>query len=205
MTPYDMIKAHLDTAVPFANHVGVRLLEIGDGTASAELDQRPEVTNHINSMHAGAMFTLGEAASGAAMAGAIAPVILEMRPVAATGAIAYKKVAIGKLTAHAKTSLPGAEVMQILSQEGKVAFDVKCAACHGANATGLEGLAPPLVHKIYEPSHHGDEAFQRAVQYGVQAHHWRFGDMPPVAGLTRADVQGIVAYVRELQRENGIN
>ena len=90
------------------------------------------------------------------------------------------------------------------AQMGKVAFDVKCAVCHGANATGLEGLAPPLVHKIYEPSHHGDEAFQRAVQYGVQAHHWRFGDMPPVAGLTRADVQGIVAYVRELQRENGI-
>ncbi|WP_299641634.1 cytochrome c, partial [uncultured Ruegeria sp.] len=42
---------------------------------------------------------------------------------------------------------------------GKVAFDAKCSACHGANATGLEGLAPPLVHKIYEPSHHSDESF----------------------------------------------
>ncbi len=91
------------------------------------------------------------------------------------------------------------------AQMGKVAFDAKCAACHGANATGLEGLAPPLVHKIYEPSHHGDEAFQRAAQLGVQSHHWRFGNMPPVDGLTRADVKGIVAYVRELQRENGIN
>ncbi|GAB4538893.1 MAG: hypothetical protein Tsb0024_09440 [Ruegeria sp.] len=103
----------------------------------------------------------------------------------------------------AQVRLPAAFSVQ--AQMGKVAFDAKCATCHGANATGLEGLAPPLVHKIYEPSHHGDEAFQRAVQYGVQAHHWRFGDMPPVAGLTRADVQGIVAYVRELQRENGIN
>lgn len=61
MTPYDMIKSHLDSAVPFANHVGVKLLQIGDGTASAELEQRSEVSNHIQSMHAGAMFTLGEA------------------------------------------------------------------------------------------------------------------------------------------------
>ncbi|WP_170331887.1 c-type cytochrome [Ruegeria arenilitoris] len=87
---------------------------------------------------------------------------------------------------------------------GKVAFDAKCAACHGVNATGLEGLAPPLVHKIYEPSHHSDETFYVAVQNGVRAHHWRFGNMPPVDGLTRADVKGIVAYIRELQQENGI-
>ena len=87
---------------------------------------------------------------------------------------------------------------------GKVAFDAKCSACHGANATGLEGLAPPLVHKIYEPGHHSDEAFYVAVQNGVRAHHWKFGNMPPVDGLTRADVKGIVAYIRELQQENGI-
>ncbi|KIN64924.1 hypothetical protein Z946_3819 [Sulfitobacter noctilucicola] len=124
MTPYDMIKANLDTAVPFANHVGVRLLELGDGTASATLDQRDEVSNHINSVHAGAMFTLGEAASGAAMAGALAPVILDMRPVAAVANIAFKKIAIGTLTAYAKTSQDGASLMQTIADDGKVAFDV---------------------------------------------------------------------------------
>ncbi|WP_171182116.1 cytochrome c [Ruegeria sp. HKCCD8929] len=92
-----------------------------------------------------------------------------------------------------------------LATAGKVAFDAKCAACHGSNAAGLEGSAPPLVHKIYEPSHHSDEAFFIAVRNGVRSHHWRFGNMPPVDGLTRGDVKGIVAYVRELQRENGIN
>ncbi|TMV10389.1 cytochrome c [Ruegeria sediminis] len=92
-----------------------------------------------------------------------------------------------------------------LAASGKTAFDTKCAACHGTDATGLEGSAPPLVHKIYEPSHHSDEAFFLAVQNGVRAHHWRFGNMPPVEGLTRGNVKGIVAYVRELQRENGIN
>ncbi len=88
---------------------------------------------------------------------------------------------------------------------GRVAFEAKCAACHGANAAGQDGVAPPLVHKIYEPSHHGDAAFLLAAKNGVRAHHWRFGNMPPVEGVTDGDVKMIVAYVRELQRANGIN
>ena len=87
---------------------------------------------------------------------------------------------------------------------GKTAFEAKCAVCHGLNGAGQDGVAPPLVHKIYEPSHHGDESFWLAAQRGVTSHHWRFGDMAPVDGLTRADVKMIVAYIRELQRENGI-
>jgi cytochrome c len=91
------------------------------------------------------------------------------------------------------------------AQIGQMAFATKCAACHGTNAVGQDGVAPPLIHKIYEPSHHGDEAFQRAAAIGVRTHHWPFGDMPPVEGLTRGDVIMIVAYIRELQRANGIN
>lgn len=124
MTPFDMIKAQLSTIVPFQNFVGITLLDVGDGVASATLAQRDEVSNHINTVHAGAMFTLGEAASGAAMAGALAPVILSMRPVAATAGIAFKRIAKGVLTAHAKTSAPGSDLMKTISDEGKVAFDV---------------------------------------------------------------------------------
>jgi cytochrome c2 len=97
---------------------------------------------------------------------------------------------------------------KILSQNaqiGKLGFEAKCATCHGLNAAGQDGVAPPLVHIIYEPTHHGDETFQRAVAVGVRGHHWPFGDMPPVEGIPRGDVTMIVAYVRELQRANGIN
>ena len=90
-------------------------------------------------------------------------------------------------------------------QLGKRAFDATCSKCHGDNAQGRDGTAPPLVHKIYEPSHHGDMAFELAAKTGVRSHHWKFGDMPPVEGVTRADVLNIVAYNRALQRENGIN
>lgn len=88
---------------------------------------------------------------------------------------------------------------------GKRIFENACAACHGPNAGGTDGLAPPLIHKIYEPGHHADEAFQRAASLGVKSHHWPFGDMPPVQGLTRGDVKMIVTYIRELQRANGIH
>lgn len=91
------------------------------------------------------------------------------------------------------------------AQIGKRAFEAKCAACHGENAAGQNGVAPPLVHKIYEPSHHSDMAFVLAAKNGVRSHHWKFGNMPPVEGLTDADVKYIARYVRELQKENGIN
>ena len=113
------------------------------------------------------------------------------------------QVSSGGSTALVEVTVP--ETLSTNAQIGKSAFEAKCAKCHGINAVGQDGVAPPLVHKIYEPSHHADEAFQRAAEFGVQSHHWRFGDMPPVEGMTRGDVAMIIAYVRELQRANGIN
>lgn len=88
---------------------------------------------------------------------------------------------------------------------GKRVFEAKCAECHGANAAGQNGVAPPLVHKIYEPSHHSDMAFIVAARNGVRAHHWSFGNMPRIEGITDGEVKFVIAYIRELQRENGIN
>lgn len=133
-----MIKAHLGQAVPFANHVGVEITSVADGRAEARLDQRRDTQNHIDGQHAGAMFTLGEAASGAAVAGALAPVILDMRPVAATAQIAYKKFAQGTLVATATTSRPGAELMQAIQTDGKVAFDVAVDICDAAGDSVVE-------------------------------------------------------------------
>ena len=94
--------------------------------------------------------------------------------------------------------------LSVQAQLGQKTYEANCASCHGGNGAGQDGVAPPLVHIIYEPGHHGDESFQRAVAQGVRAHHWPFGDMPPVDGLTRDDVADVVAYIRELQRANGI-
>jgi len=89
------------------------------------------------------------------------------------------------------------------AQTGETYFNAKCVTCHGINGTGSD-KGPPLIHKIYEPNHHGDESFQRAAKSGVQSHHWNFGNMPPVVGITRAEVAKIVIYIREIQAANGI-
>lgn len=118
--------------------------------------------------------------------------------------------AFNNLYTHGKfsSSKPSVALPEKLSTKaiaGKRYFDENCAACHGKNAAGNTGNAPPLVHIIYEPSHHGDVAFYRAVTNGVRAHHWKFGNMPPIENLTEIQVSYIIAYVRELQRANGIN
>ncbi len=86
---------------------------------------------------------------------------------------------------------------------GEATFNAHCAKCHGPRATGTD-LGPPLVHKIYEPSHHGDAAFYRAAANGVRAHHWNFGNMPNVEGVSPEDVGHVVQYIRWLQRQAGI-
>ncbi len=119
-------------------------------------------------------------------------------------------------TSAAGTSLPvaGAPMAEVVvpadlsaqAGQGETYYNAVCASCHGPNAAGQDGIAPPLIHRIYEPSHHGDAAFFLAARNGVRAHHWKFGNMPPVEQpLTDAELGAIVAYVRDLQRANGIN
>jgi cytochrome c len=87
--------------------------------------------------------------------------------------------------------------------EGERGYDRSCRPCHGPLGTGgQEG--PPLVHEIYEPSHHADAAFHLAVTRGVRAHHWSFGNMPPIPAMDSAAIAGVTAYVRWLQRRAGI-
>lgn len=87
--------------------------------------------------------------------------------------------------------------------EGGRRYDQFCRACHGPLGIGSDA-GPPLVHRIYEPSHHGDASFRLAVARGVRAHHWSFGNMPPLPQVDSAAIAGITDYVRWLQRQAGI-
>jgi mono/diheme cytochrome c family protein len=88
--------------------------------------------------------------------------------------------------------------------KGKELYTQNCAQCHGADLKGTD-RGPPLLHKIYETSHHGDLSFQIAAQRGVRAHHWGYGNMPAVPRVTPDDVAHITAYVRYEQRKVGIH
>lgn len=135
----------------------------------------------------------------------------KIKPVLAAGLVALAIVVFLKMKSG-KTEGGGEPLAQVTVPElstqakaGEAAFNENCASCHGTNAAGKDGMAPPLVHIIYEPNHHGDQSFYLAAKNGVRAHHWPFGNMPPVEGVSDQELAQIVFYVRELQRANGIN
>jgi mono/diheme cytochrome c family protein len=95
------------------------------------------------------------------------------------------------------TPTPGATL------DGRGLYAANCARCHGGDLKGTS-LGPPLLDAIYRPAHHSDAAFRVAVKSGVRPHHWNFGPMPPIPGLTDEHVGEIIAFVREEQRAVGI-
>ena len=101
--------------------------------------------------------------------------------------------------------IPASEAKPLPAEfaEGEAKFNNFCSQCHGPQGQGTNN-GPPLVHKIYEPNHHADMAFQRAAAQGVRAHHWKFGNMPKIEGVAPEDVSQIIAYIRWLQRQAGI-
>ena len=86
---------------------------------------------------------------------------------------------------------------------GEDLFNANCSVCHGVGATGTN-QGPPLIDRIYYPGHHPDFSIRNAVRQGVKQHHWVFGDMAPVAGVSSDDVEKIICYIREKQRAEGI-
>lgn len=89
------------------------------------------------------------------------------------------------------------------AQTGQMVFNQNCAACHGLNGQGSDA-GPPLIHPVYNPGHHSNKSFYRAVTQGVRQHHWQFGNMPPQPHVGFSELTYILAFVREVQVRNGI-
>ncbi len=89
-----------------------------------------------------------------------------------------------------------------LVAEGAELYAANCAECHGEDLRGTD-RGPSHLSRVYEPGHHADGAFLLAVFIGSRQHHWNFGPMPPVEGLSEEDVEAIIAFVRERQRIEG--
>lgn len=123
---------------------------------------------------------------------------LVAKQVAVSAAVGMLVGACGSVT-EASAARP---VDSAILSEGESLYQASCAECHGADLRGTD-QGPSHLSQVYEPSHHADIAFQLAIQNGTRAHHWNFGDMPPVEGLTDQDIVAITAYVRDVQDREG--
>jgi len=90
-----------------------------------------------------------------------------------------------------------------LFAKGKALYNQNCSRCHGINGVGTD-KGPPFLNKIYRPSHHSNLSFQMAVLNGVRPHHWNFGFMPKIEGVSMSEAGMIIRYIRAIQQENGI-
>jgi acyl-coenzyme A thioesterase PaaI-like protein len=133
MTDFDAIAQGMTQAVPFAGHLGLEIVVVTSGEATVRLPERPELTNHVGSQHAGALFTAAETASGAAFVGAFAERLGEVTPLARSAEISYEKIAKGPIEARARLGVPAADALATLDAEGKVVFPCEIEL---ADATG---------------------------------------------------------------------
>ena len=96
----------------------------------------------------------------------------------------------------------GAPVVPAESSEGAALYESNCASCHGADLRGTD-KGPSHLSIVYEPNHHGDDAFRSAIVNGAQQHHWTFGDMEAIPGLDDAQIDAIIDHVRSEQERQG--
>lgn len=83
-------------------------------------------------------------------------------------------------------------------QAGEKLFNANCSVCHGLDAVGTN-QGPPLIDRTYYPGHHNDFSIRNAIKNGVRSHHWNFGNMLPVAGVSEDDAEKIICYIRDTQ------
>ena len=85
---------------------------------------------------------------------------------------------------------------------GAQVYAQTCASCHGDDLRGTD-KGPSHLSIVYEPNHHTDDSFRSAIANGAPQHHWNFGDMQPVDGLSDDDVEAVIAFVRAEQERQG--
>jgi uncharacterized protein (TIGR00369 family) len=120
----EMIRGSIER-MPYNAMLGVRITEMDGGRARGTLATRPEVGNHVGTMHAGAQFSLVEAASAAAVSSAFLDLLGRATPLAQGAQLTYKRPLKGD--ANAEAFITPDEVERVrgeLQAHGRARFDV---------------------------------------------------------------------------------
>jgi acyl-coenzyme A thioesterase PaaI-like protein len=125
--------------VPFAASLGIKFV----APNQAVLPDRDDLHNHVGGPHAGALFTLGETASGAAVLGAFADQLARATPLAVRAEIGYVKLARGEVTATATLRADPADVVAMLDRGERPEFEV------GIDITRADGAVTATMRVVW--------------------------------------------------------
>jgi mono/diheme cytochrome c family protein len=87
--------------------------------------------------------------------------------------------------------------------EGEKLFAGNCAFCHGLELQGTS-KGPSLKLPIYGPSQLPDERIYEVIKLGTGSRNWKFGAMPAKPYLVGERAGHIVAYIRQVQWQEGV-
>ncbi|MGV9235890.1 DUF4442 domain-containing protein, partial [Streptomyces nigra] len=124
----------LAATVPMARTLNLEFVETTAERAVVVLPDQSAFHNHVGGPHAGAMFTLGESASGAIVLSAFGDQLARAVPLAVSAEIAYRKLAMGAVTATATLGRPASEVVAQLDAGERPEFPVTIEIRRGDGA-----------------------------------------------------------------------
>lgn len=120
---YNRIRDIAATLVPFGNHAGVRVTELGPDEAVVEIPDEPHLRNHQNTVHAGALFLAADIAGAAAFLGAAAAKLPSVRWfVLREARTSFRKPATGRI--RVVGTVDERAMRAVLAATGEQRFDV---------------------------------------------------------------------------------
>lgn len=129
-TDVQRLAAEMLGSVPFAQTLGIEFVAVtapdssGAPRVVVRLPDSPATRNHVGGPHAGALFTLGETASGAVVLAVFGKHLDRAVPLAVRAEIGYRRLAMGAVRATARLGRPVAEVLSELDGGRRPEFPV---------------------------------------------------------------------------------
>ena len=130
------IKESLPSMVPMVGTLDLAFIELTTDSAIMKLPDQPAFRNHLGGPHAGAMFTLGESASGSLVLANFADRLESVIPLAVSAEIRYQAVAMGEVTAEARILATPVDVLKSLDDGERPEFDIHIGFTSGGRDTG---------------------------------------------------------------------
>jgi len=121
---FEAVQASMPKLVPMVGTLNLEFLQLSEAEAVLRLPDQSAYHNHIGGPHAGAMFTLGESASGALVLGNFADHLAEVTPLAVEANIAYQRVAKGTVVATAVMDRTAPDILAELNSGTRPEFRV---------------------------------------------------------------------------------
>ena len=140
-----VFSAIISWSAPFTGTVRPLVTGLEPGRCEVQMRERRRVRQHLKSVHAGALFTLAEAASGMAM---MASIPNTARAIVTSMEISYHKKARGRLQAVGTCELPD---LASRHDDGDLRVPVEIVVIDEANdtvctATAQWNVRPPRSH-----------------------------------------------------------